>query len=133
MDPKKVYCYITRENEDVKEVLVYQMPENRKAGVQVPGADLAEGQDAKELAMAVAKVVSGLDDLAFVGDLGNTYYYDLDDDVSYQRFFFHFESNHEEDAWQTDVDGVVHEVFWMPVAGASKKIYWNQAKLLNRV
>ena len=133
MDPKKVYCYVTREKDGVKEVLVYQMPEDRKAGVQVPGTDLNEGQDAKELAIAVVKKISGLDDATFVASIGNTYYYDLDDDVSYQRFFFHFESNHDEDAWQTNVDGVVHEVFWMPVAGASKKIYWNQAKLLNRV
>ncbi|RNF38435.1 NUDIX hydrolase [Planococcus salinus] len=121
---RKVFAYITKGDEDQKELLVFEHEGEPEAGLQVPGGTIEEGEMLIDALYREVQEETGLprEALEFVGKIQKYNYYPDHKDKVYERNIFHFEYTGEpRDYWEHLVEsdgqdnGRVFKFHWEPV------------------
>ncbi|MEZ4771569.1 MAG: NUDIX domain-containing protein [Bacteroidia bacterium] len=134
----KVFAYITRMSDGVRQILVYSNRHFPDLGIQVPGGTVEPGEKEEETLYREIEEESGLVHLRFVGKLGRTIYR-----KPLRRETWHFfqveslESPaqhwvHRVNSFGKD-DGHVYEFQWISVAEARKTLAKGQTDFLHQL
>jgi 8-oxo-dGTP pyrophosphatase MutT (NUDIX family) len=85
---KKVLAYITRHTDAGPELLIFAHRDFPKAGLQVPGGTLDDGEDPLAGVLREVKEEAGLENFASIKLLGETEYVAADKQEIHHRSFF---------------------------------------------
>ncbi|WP_088005757.1 NUDIX domain-containing protein [Indiicoccus explosivorum] len=100
---RKVYAYITRENDKTQELLIFEYKGEPEQGVQVPGGTIGEDEMVIDALYRKVAEETGLakEDLTFAGKLHKHMIFPKDSEKAYEHNIFHFEYTGEsEEAWE---------------------------------
>jgi len=117
---RKVLAYITKGQGPSLEILVFKHRDYPKAGLQVPGGTVEEGEllvDAmyREIAEETGIVRK---DLTMVGNIHTYNYYPINRNTIHERTFFHFTYLGDQEKWDQLVmcegedDGLIFQFRW---------------------
>ena len=88
---RKVLAYITKEEDDGREILVFEQKDNPDAGLQVPGGTIEEDELLIDALYREIEEETGIprEDLELKGKVNKTKYFPMNRDVVYERTIFH--------------------------------------------
>lgn len=126
---RKVFAYITRGEENNRELLVFEYKGEPEVGLQVPGGTIGEGELLIDALYREVKEETGLprNVLEFVGKIHKYNYYPAHKDKAYERNIFHFEYTGEKvDSFEHTIksegrdNGLVVQYRWEPIEDLPK-------------
>lgn len=127
---QKVTCYITRQQGDRLQLLVFDHMDFPEAGTQVPGGSIDPGESPEQAALREALEESGLEGLRVVRYVGVFPWYWAETGQHHNRHVFHLTADRPlPDHWvhvvsDGDEDkGLRFAYHWSDVDGAAPKLY----------
>ncbi len=126
---RKVLAYITKGEEEDRELLVFEHRDFPEAGLQVPGGTIERDELLIDALYREIEEESGIqrDELVLCGKLHKTNFFPKDKDEVLERNVFHFDyvGDHERE-WDYKVhgdgkdEGLVFQFKWIPVEDLPK-------------
>src|SRR6185312_4911877 len=105
---RKVLAYITKGEEDEREILVFEQKNNPDAGLQVPGGTIEENEFLIDALYREIEEETGIlrEDLELKGKVNKINYFPVHRHVVYERNIFHLTFNGIRQAgWEHCVEG----------------------------
>ena len=120
---KKVYAYILKKIQGRWHLLVFEHMDFPKAGIQVPGGTVEEGESVAEAAVREVKEETGLQKVELLKELGVSYhdmrYHGLP--AVHERHYFHFRALESPNAYWIGYEADPSDGSPGPIA---LKFYW---------
>lgn len=126
---RKVLAYITKGEEDNRQLLVFEHRDFPEAGLQVPGGTIERDELLIDALYREIEEESGIqrEELVLCGKLHKTNFYPKDKDVVLERSVFHFDYAGEHDTpWDYEVhgdgkdEGLIFQFKWISVEDLPK-------------
>lgn len=137
---RKVYGYVTRQQGEQTQVLVFDHVDFPEAGTQVPGGSVDPGESLEQAVLREVREEAGLDGLSIVRHLGIFHLEVPERNQLQERHFFHLTAGRElPDQWLHSVShgeedqGLRFRFYWMDLREAAPLLAGQQGCLLERL
>jgi 8-oxo-dGTP pyrophosphatase MutT (NUDIX family) len=134
----KVVAYITRENDQGKQLLVFRHPRHIKNRIQVPQGTVEPGEDIIDGLWRELEEETGRSDFVLIRQIAKVPFYADWRDEHQERNVFHLASSAGiPETWShivtdgTSDKGLNFEFFWMPVPEAQQILHPSQNQWLH--